>query len=367
MSDLATLSKESVKGLGAGAYLVNVLPSAVLVLSFVALVEARVLPWSRPLVYKGQSFAPGAPSVVETVREDGVAGGVVLLLGVIVVAVLLRPFQIRIVQLWEGYWRQGGLFKALAVERHARRASAISLRAELPDVPFPDNAKFENVAVYARQRYRAERIKDRAWKDKGSYPRRVEWILPTRFGNVLRCAETIAGERYGLKTVEVYARLYPHLSSRLDAQIREQLNVIDVMATFVLVFGVETLLYAPLLWRVDWWSIIPVLFAGFGGLSYRGATTAAKHYGQLLITAFDLHRFDMLTAMHLPLPENGDREYESNKRLVELLTADQELSPQNRRLFIYDHQPRNAESSAATGDATQPDGGATGTGSTGSA
>jgi hypothetical protein len=179
-------------------------------------------------------------------------------------------------------------------------------------------------------------------------------------GNVLRRAETTAGERYGLKTVEMYPRLYPYLSPRLDAEISEQLNGIDVMATFVLVFGIETLLYAPLLWRVDWWSIIPVLFVGFAGLSYRGATTAAIHYGQLLITAFDLHRFDMISALRLPLPDNGESEYASNKRLVDfLLVDDRELSPENRRLLTYDHPAGTGNSPTATGEGNEPDDGST--------
>lgn len=347
MSDLTALSKESVKSLGAGAYLVNALPGAVLVLSLAALVEARILPWSQPLIRDGRPVAPGLPSVVEAVRVNGVAGGVVLLLGIIVVAVLLRPFQIRIVQLLEGYWRRGGLLKAMAVERHVRQARMIEARKDLRFPQRPACADFRQVADHARDMHRASRIKDRAKEDSRLYPRKAEWILATRLGNILRRAETTAGERYGLKTVEVYPRLYPHLSPRLDAQINEQLNAIDVMATFVLVFGVETVACAALLQRLDWWSTIPLVFAGLAGLSYRGATTAAAHYGGLLITAFDLHRFDMLKAMRLPLPENGQDEYESNERLVDLLLEpSREISPEERERFVYEHPEKSEEPSA---------------------
>jgi hypothetical protein len=39
-------------------------------------------------------------------------------------------------------------------------------------------------------------------------------------------------------------------------------------------------------------------------LSYRAALAAAAAYCQALEAAFDLHRFDLLTALHLPLPAN---------------------------------------------------------------
>jgi hypothetical protein len=366
MSDLTTLSNESVKGLGAGAYLVNVLPSAVLVLSLVALVDARVLPWSHPLVHQRHEIAAGPSSVVQTVQDGGVAGGGALLLGVVVIAVLLRPFQIRTVQLLEGYWRRGGLLKALAIERHARRRSASLARAVTLEPAPPNGVQFEDVAEYARVSHRVMRIKNRALREMEDYPTRVKWILPTRLGNVLRRTETTAGERYGLDTVAVYSRLYPYLSPRLDAEISAQLNGIDVMATFVLVFGIETLSCAPLLWRADGWSVVPVILGALAGLSYRGATAAASHYGKLLVTAFDLHRFDMLAAMRQPLPENGEKEYESNQRLVTLLTADRQLSRPERRLVTYEHPagPDGSSTPAARKKELDGEPGATSTGTT---
>jgi hypothetical protein len=44
------LAKESIKGLGAGAYLIDVLPSAVLSLGVLALFGSRLYPWADPIV-----------------------------------------------------------------------------------------------------------------------------------------------------------------------------------------------------------------------------------------------------------------------------------------------------------------------------
>jgi len=86
MSDASTLAKESVKGLGVGAYLVTVLPSAVLVLTVFGLLSSRLYPWAENP--SGQA-APGPAAVVETARKLGPAGGAVLLLAVL--ASLVAP------------------------------------------------------------------------------------------------------------------------------------------------------------------------------------------------------------------------------------------------------------------------------------
>jgi hypothetical protein len=42
-------------------------------------------------------------------------------------------------------------------------------------------------------------------------------------------------------------------------------------------------------------------------VAYQSAVRAAITYGRLLPAAFDLYRFDMLGALHLPLPETKGR------------------------------------------------------------
>lgn len=341
MTDLAALSKESVKSLGAGAYLVNVLPSAVLVLTIFALFTSRLYPWSNPVINERRPVAAGLESVVVVASRLGIAGGIVLALVVVVGAVLLRPFQISTVQLLEGYWRRGGLLKVVAIERHARRASASVARSHIR-LQRPDDPSFASVAQFARIAHRARSIEERAAETADHYPVRVKWVMPTALGNVLRRAETTAGERYGLDTVHTYPRLYPHLSARLDAEVNEQLNGVDVTATFVVVFSVQALLTTPLLWRLDWWSAAPLLLTALAALSYRGSLSAAGRYGQMLGTAFDLHRFDMLASMHLPLPSDGECEYNTNMQLSDVLRADRPWKPEKRQSWVYAH-PTPAE------------------------
>lgn len=54
-------------------------------------------------------------------------------------------------------------------------------------------------------------------------------------------------------------------------------------------------------------------------VAVRGSRTAARHYGTLLSTAFDLHRFQMVEALRLPLPTNAEEEDRQNNKLREFL------------------------------------------------
>jgi len=49
---------------------------------------------------------------------------------------------------------------------------------------------------------------------------------------------------------------------------------------------------------------------------------AAIAYGELLESAIDLHRFDLLRALHLPLPADSEAEQTLNAQLSDLLRQD---------------------------------------------
>lgn len=194
------LTKGSIKGLGAGAYLVNVLPSAVLTLGLLALITSHLYPWSEPLQdTQGREVSPGSASIINSLGTLGALGAVLLALAILVTTVLMRPFQISAVQWLEGYWsgrRAAAPFLALAVERHTRRRSLLIARSrEVPQI-MPTTAQFGVVASHARIYHRADNRKNYAEESLANYPDQAEHIMPTLLGNILRRAETSAGERY---------------------------------------------------------------------------------------------------------------------------------------------------------------------------
>jgi hypothetical protein len=351
VSSLGQVAKESTNRLGPSAALVQVLPSTSLVLVVFALITSRLYPWASPLHdAKGKKVAAGIDSVMHTVKGLNATGGVMLILVVLVTAVMIRPFQVAAVQFLEGYWNSRGLriMETLAVERHARRLSFHRSR-QLVAQPRAGGPQFDAVARADRQTHRIDRMTRRAQAITERYPERVAHLLPTSLGNVLRRAETSAGERYGLNTVVTYRRLYSHLSSRLDQKIAMQLDIIDTMATFTLVFWAEGLAAAPLLFRVDWWSLVPLAFGVFSAITYRGARLAAEHHAHQLSTAYDLHRFDMLRTMHRRLPKNALEEYSDNQELSDFLAGIAPIPESERVRWTYSHPDGGADDAHRSG------------------
>lgn len=314
MTQLSGLSSDSVKALGAGASLVSALPSAVFLLGVFFLVASRLYPWSKPLQgADGSPVEPGIPSVVFVINQAGIIAATMLVLVVLATALLMRPFQIALVQLLEGYWREGPAREA-AVERHRRRRTRLVALQLIPVVRQSSNT-LAAAAAYQRRRRFAKRTESKAESGLAMYPDDDSLTMPTRLGNLLRRGESSAGERYGLATVETYPRLYPLLSPKLDEEMREVVNVLDSSSAFCFVFGGLGVITLPLLGRLDAWSIAPVVLLSLSALAYRGACSSASLHIQQLSVAYDLHRFDMLAALHRELPPDTDKEREWNQDL----------------------------------------------------
>jgi hypothetical protein len=353
MTDLTSVSKESVKALGVGAYLVTVLPSLTLVLVLFGLSSSSLYPWSQEIVRdaKGNVVADGPATIIENAIKLRLGGTVALVLIVLVVAVLLRPFHIAAVQALEGYWEHRWLafVQTLAVERHRRRRSiAVWHRGRRTRGMPPKD--FDGLAKYWRRYARDERDRVAGGALLGRYPHDAEFTMPTMLGNILRRAEKSAGERYGLDTVPTYPRLYPHLSNRLDLQISNQLRLLDTSAAMFIVFAVSTLVSSPILGRPDWWRLLPLVFLAAAAVAYLGAMRAAALYAQLIQTAYDLHRFDMLTALHRQLPRTSQQELRQNQELCEFLIAGEYGDKLSVLRGLYSHPTAALPLPAPSGD-----------------
>lgn len=282
------------KALGGRFDLVNVLPPAVPLL-------VGLLCW-RSGAYSGQ-FDPRnalpSPDTVDLVQ--------LLLLPVLIllVGVVVAPFQIALVRLLEGYWGRSALglrLTSVGVEVQRRRMVRLQAATELPSGWAQDPRRVEIELKAA-----AAALQVREFPEEGL-------LLPTRLGNVLRAAETNAGERYGLDTVESYPRLRQVLSERLDQGLAELLTQLDAAAAFASAFflsGILSLALAP----HGGWAAVPLGFLLLSWLSYRGARVVAGHHGRLLLAAFDLHRFDLLKQLHYQLPADPEAELIFNRQL----------------------------------------------------
>ena len=260
------------------------------------------------------SGAPGDPPdvgrVVDRLNDLGAADYALLVVGVLAASILLQPFQFALVRLLEGYWgpsRASALIERPARDRQARRRQALVGRTQLRKASATpeETAQLGAAAFQLSLRYPA----------KGR-------LLATALGNVLRAAEDRAGNRYGYDTVVIWPRLYPILPDTMRAILDDQRTQLDLAARFAAVYGVAAPVSLAFLAGDGWWLLVPAVAVALAWLSYRGSIAAALVYGQTLEVAFDLHRFDLLKALQLPLPSTAAEELALATRLSDRLRQD---------------------------------------------
>jgi hypothetical protein len=306
VSDLVGFGRD----IGTRFALVGLLPGAVLALLVLALV------WSG-----APGDAPDVDRVLDHARDlDGWAGGL-LFLALVVAALMLQPLQLGLVRALEGYWPAP--VRALALGRQRRRRDALAAAAA-PRAQMPTAAE---LTAMADAESRLRRL-------FGSDP---DWLLPTRLGNALRAAETRAGEPYGLDAVVAWPRLYPLLPDGVRALVDDQRDALDLAARFCVIFATAAAVSLALLATHGWWLLVPAACLLLAWLSYRGAIAAAIAYGEGIRAAIDLHRFDLLGALHLPLPATLEQERAVNEQLSLFLRQSWPVD------LVYEHGTREAE------------------------
>lgn len=236
----------------------------------------------------------------------GQALAALLLLTVLVV--LLQPLQLAVVRLLEGYWPLWtGPLAAFGRRRQERRRGGIAAAAEPPDTD--DRAAVQR-AGQAGARLRA------------AFPPADRPVLPTALGNALTAAEARAGREYGLDAIVAWPRLYPLLSEEVRAIVDDRRDGLDSAARFSVSMLATAVLALPVLIGTGWWALLVAVPLALARLAYVGAVHAAIAYGEAVRVAFDLHRFDLLRTLRLPLPTDQDTERVANERLCTMWRQD---------------------------------------------
>lgn len=317
---LGGLAQAGTRALGGDRFsLLSVLPGAIVITAVTVLAGAHAYEPGRSM-----DLGDALPADHKFVTLG--FGAVVAFLG----GVLLRPFEIALVQLLEGYWPAGtlrGRVRPIAVERHRRRRDqAITLAEGIDVVEPPDNPSLAQLARLDRVLAREARIKDRAERTQAKYPPDDNHLMPTALGNILKNVEERTGRRYGLDVLNAYRRIYPSVAPEFRQAIEEQLDLISITSSLCLAFGVVSLAASPLILRMNWWTlVIPVAMVA-SAAAYRGAQRAAQDHEHLMKAVFDVHRFDLAAALHYELPTDAAAERELNQRITEFLNDNAPLA-----------------------------------------
>ena len=219
---------------------------------------------------------------------------VILLIGVILLLVgsslLVQQFSLNLLCLLEGYWPWPfrALGRALARQAARRRLSQESRWNELK------GREEKSEPLSAAEKNQLARL-ERAIH---YYPTTDEALLPSTLGNILRSAETAPAEKYGLDAYVCWPRLW----LLLPEPVRDELTTAQQrLQTLVEWFAWGALF---LVWTI--WSPWAVLISlAWMLLMYRLLLQAARSFADLLEAAFDLYRWLLYEAMHLPPPAGG--------------------------------------------------------------
>jgi hypothetical protein len=297
--DLGGLIEKSLTGLGIRFGLVSLLPSTLFVV-FCAF-----------LIWGGAPASPPEMSLIlKDIAQSSPGGGVLLAIVVLAISVILQPFQMVFIQVLEGYWGSSRFSKALTevfANRHRRKRDRVRTQIEhLEKLGTGRSVSKPDLGTEAGV------LADRLAR---SYP--ATRCLPTMLGNVLRAAEENAGVQYGLDVVTIWPRLYAVLPKATAALVDDQRNQLDIAVRFCVMSGMATAVSFGLLCRHGWWLLAPAAALTLAWISYRAAIVSAFSYGAGIRVAVDLHRFDLLTALHLSLPTDRQTEVKSNLILSE--------------------------------------------------
>jgi hypothetical protein len=267
--------------------------------------------------------SPNWANAFKSLEHLGFTGIAFLALVSVGLGVIIHPIQFAIVQFFEGYWGITPIAQAIRSQRVLRyqrlceqlSREKISANHRLADLAAAGVTTPATRVRFLSRYYEASRLRD-------NFPRKIDEVMPTRLGNVLRRAESQAGTQYNMDALQVV----PHLlmiapTSHVD-YINDQRSQLDlaVRMTFISVAASATAVL--FLWPYRLWALVAIIPYTLAYLSYRGSVVAASHYGSALDILINLDRFALYEQLHLQLPVTTADERETNRRMSNLFRYD---------------------------------------------
>ena len=243
----------------------------------------------------------------------------------IFIAYFLQAFQLSLTRFYEGYWPNWpGInhWRKFKIGHHDSIRDDLSKPIVVSNTKDESPEEIENI-VEEKQRRASEEIRKLYTLypmpkklpveplDNSKQIQMKNLVMPTRLGNILSSAEAYAFDRYGLVAAAVWPRLYHELPKEFQETLqgtRTNLDLFLVLTTLSVLTGAGWQLY--LAFNSHDWQLF--LFASLFWLiaiiCYRSALQVALIYSTTLKSTFDLHRWELLQALHIALPSNQETE-----------------------------------------------------------
>ena len=293
--NLGTAARQPAAGSGGRFYLIGYLPT------YAATLFLLLLVWAGAPVWRGH---PGRrirfTTAWATASHLNLGEVVVVALGVALLAVILQPLQLALVNLAQGSWpRSPGA--TWARQRQKNRRDLLARAAQLPQDPDLTSEAIQRAGTAGYQLHRR-------------YPLPDHLLQPTTLGNVLAAMQDTAGRAYGLDAVTAWPRLYPVLGEQCKTLVDDRRDTLDASVRLAATMAVTALTSLVLLLGTRWWTMLALLPLSVAALAYNAAVQAALAYAETVHVAFDLHRADLLTALRMTPPGRQDAERTLNEQ-----------------------------------------------------
>jgi hypothetical protein len=156
-------------------------------------------------------------------------------------------------------------------------------------------------------------------------------VAPTALGTLGYANAEYVRRNYGVDLAVIWPRLSLLLSSQLADQIEEAEATIEQLVAFstttilfgLVAGGIAAYHKAPIIICV----LLPLVSYILAFLVYRAVLPAAEQWSQLVRTGVDLHRFELLDALHLPRPRTSAEDRALWKRLNGVLLGQEPDRP----------------------------------------
>jgi hypothetical protein len=142
------------------------------------------------------------------------------------------------------------------------------------------------------------------------FPDQAQYVLPTRFGNVLRAFEVYPRVVYGLEAIQGWSRLAGVIPADFKAQIDDAKSQTDFWVNIwflsLLLFGIYAGLCIDRGHLLHRWIPILALIVALCAPAF--ANSMAREWGELVKSAFDLFRGELAESLGLELPRSIEHE-----------------------------------------------------------
>jgi len=250
-----------------------------------------------------QPLLPQGLPVLQAFQNLDAKGEILALtFAAVVLTVLLYNLNIPIVRLFEGYpWRRSALGVGRA-RSHQRRFE--QLRATIPRLRMIRDARRTVDPSDPLIDTLQHRLDQLGRLLQTAYPIESGFVLPTRFGNVLRSFESYPQAQYGMDGVMFWPRLLSVIPKDVLAPVDEARSAVDffvngsllsaILAGVLFVIGCGTT-NAQTAWStLVRWPLETLALALCAALFYEGAINRAAAWGAGVRSMFDLYRWDLL-------------------------------------------------------------------------